>query len=343
MNKAKKIELLSRRFDKDASDGFDAFSDAEMYFESIKNPFESKKVSSGSTGSWRFFIAELVAVMVMLAGVEFIYTAHDVSIEKTPKVEKVSDESTVNDFVLNDQFKEEANVEQEKAHEPVFYPRKYQPKDLNPVALNNQSITDTVVAVEPEIVTNVQQSHPRFEYQNHEKYYKLRYVNDLLVIDYSDSFPETKQLRPVLTGTPASFEKSIDRGLDRNDEDLYENVKYDYVKNLSVAMESYSLKHYKEAGQQFSIMLKKFPKDQNAIFYTGIMAFETGKMQQAIHCFRHLNEMDRPLFSQEADYYLAQCYLKSNDVSQARKLLQKIVHSNSFYQDKAKEMLKKID
>ena len=343
MNKAKKIELLSRRFDKDASDGFATFSDADKYFESIKNPFENKKVSSGSSGSWRFFIAELVAITVMLAGVEFIYTAHDVSVTNKEKTINAASLNSTHDYVLNDYFHEEVKSEKEAnaiVKKNVFRQVIPSVSSLDPVKLVE---SDSVIDITPKVVNDLTFSQPRYEYQNFEKYYALRYVNDLLVIDYSDSFPETKQLRPVLTGTPASFEKSLDRSLEQHDDNLYENVKYDYIKSVTIAIEDYSQKRYQQAQQHFKLMLNKFPKDQNALFYAGLSAFEKGNIKQANNCFVHLLEMDKPLFAQEADFYLAQCYLKSNDVQQAKQLLNKIVHSNSFYKDKAKELLRNLN
>jgi hypothetical protein len=120
---------------------------------------------------------------------------------------------------------------------------------------------------------------------------------------------------------------------------LIMNMTYDEM--LKSGIELYHKSKYTESLEQFSLLLKAYPKDLNASFYSGLCYFFLESYKDAIKKFEIAINASQSTFKEEAEWYKALSLKKSGDGAQARKLLQKISSDNGFYSGWAKEELKK--
>jgi thioredoxin-like negative regulator of GroEL len=65
---------------------------------------------------------------------------------------------------------------------------------------------------------------------------------------------------------------------------------------------------------------------------------EVEKYQKATHSFQTIITDNNNLFIEQAEWYLAMCYLKTEDNTKAKEMLDQLIKKESYY----KEMAKKI-
>lgn len=100
-----------------------------------------------------------------------------------------------------------------------------------------------------------------------------------------------------------------------------------------------------EAYDQAQILFNNLYKTSNnseLLFYEGICYLEMNKTQGAIETFnKHQTFQDK--LAGKSQWYLALAYLKSDEKSKAKNLLEEISSSTSnYYYDKAKDLLSKL-
>ncbi len=76
-------------------------------------------------------------------------------------------------------------------------------------------------------------------------------------------------------------------------------------------------------------------------FYTALCHMELGEIDQAKAELKRIDQ-NAIFYSDHIQWYLTLCYLKDNETSSAKKLLQKIAKSKNQYAHKAEEILKKL-
>jgi tetratricopeptide (TPR) repeat protein len=84
------------------------------------------------------------------------------------------------------------------------------------------------------------------------------------------------------------------------------------------------------------------PDNQAASFYLGLNAIELANYNTAIAELRKIESDKTTPFSVNARWYLALTYLKTNNVSEARKCLSQIVKDGNYYSEKAGKILRKL-
>jgi hypothetical protein len=111
---------------------------------------------------------------------------------------------------------------------------------------------------------------------------------------------------------------------------------------LIQAFQLYENKEYNTALELFSQVLQNDGDNIPVQFYSGISNIELGQYRDALLPFNFIMEHRQNLYIERAEWYAALCYLKLNEIDYAVDLFRKISHSNSFYKDKAHEILKSI-
>jgi hypothetical protein len=104
------------------------------------------------------------------------------------------------------------------------------------------------------------------------------------------------------------------------------------------AMQSYENKKYTEANLLFDSYLVSNPNDAQALYFGGMSYYENHDYKKTIPLLEKFLTQKN---SQDAEWYLANSYLKINQQAKAKSLLQKIANSNSQYSNQAKSLLKK--
>jgi len=116
----------------------------------------------------------------------------------------------------------------------------------------------------------------------------------------------------------------------------------DADKALRFAMEKYQMKNYREAVVLFEKVLEKEPNQMGTQLYVGISNFEIAEYKKAGKSFTKVIEHNDNLYIEQAKWYLGFCYLKTEEKDKAFKQFSEIANSKSYYNEKAKAILKKL-
>lgn len=110
------------------------------------------------------------------------------------------------------------------------------------------------------------------------------------------------------------------------------------------AMQSYENKKYTEAILLFDSYLVTHPNDAQALYFGGMSYYQNHNYKKAIPLLeKFLKQKSSIVYqknNQDAEWYLADSYLKTNQKQKAKTVLQKIANSSSKYSSQAKSLLK---
>lgn len=218
-------------------------------------------------------------------------------------------------------------------------------KSIQPAQLNQQvklALTrqeSTLVKMEALGLNNLRlhaEKVPNIKKQLYRKDYNYKFMADYKVYDYSYrsiSFrdnPNAFSLDPRYSNWTTYRFRPNDEGVAfREYEDL-----------LFKAFKYMEKERYREVDLILFAIIKVYPKDQNAWFYSGISSYRQGKFNEAQSCFQFIIDDELAhVFSQEAHWYKTLCLLKQGENLAAKKELKSIVDANGFYKAHAKDVL----
>jgi len=113
-------------------------------------------------------------------------------------------------------------------------------------------------------------------------------------------------------------------------------------KDLRSAMSLYEDKKYSEAIRIFENILKSDSSRIGLNLYSGISHMEIKEYEEANKRFNRIIEHKANAFIESANWYLALCYLMTEDADKAKDLFEEISGSNSYYKKEARRILKKM-
>lgn len=342
MNSNKKYQQLSNSFEQESSEGFELFSDSEAYFSSIKNPFLKPAAKYPAINKTIIGI-ELLVLTIILTGISYLSQEKSTvpvlaktqgnkeSVRREPGIMVpivatemiVANKSTKINAVSSPISTQVADTLQDFVLQ----------RDTSLALLSNTLMQkDTLIeASEPQL---------RYTYRDYSRKYPLRYVADMLAINYTDTIITQPKLHPVLTGTPAIYEDERYKPLNRQKEVFQPIITTnDYLAKLERPMLSFSKSQYARAIKEFNQILKVNSEDQNALFYGMLAHYHEGNYTQALAYAFKTKGIAEAFFEQDVDWYTALCYKKLGQQQKANDLMQKIIHSNSFYKERAKALL----
>lgn len=111
----------------------------------------------------------------------------------------------------------------------------------------------------------------------------------------------------------------------------------------SDALVLYEARDYRGALAAFERIVKDRPDDPVLRFYTGQCRLALGRGPEAIRDFEETRKLGANELVTPAEWYLALAHLRSGHVEEARVLLRGIVERRSFYEDKARALLRELD
>lgn len=112
--------------------------------------------------------------------------------------------------------------------------------------------------------------------------------------------------------------------------------------DLIIAIQLYDKGKYKDAIARFTNLLQKDNSNTTAHFFMGLSYMETKTYDKAIKSFNTIMAEKDTAFIEHAEWYMALCYVRTNQKKQASDLLKQIAASNSYYKIKAVDLLKKF-
>ena len=109
-----------------------------------------------------------------------------------------------------------------------------------------------------------------------------------------------------------------------------------------LGLQYYNSRDYKNAAVQFSKVLEKNPNDMQTHLLTGVSNMEEKLYPEAENSFKTVIDHNNSLFVEPATWYLALCYLKTDETDKATKLFTKIKNEGGYYSSEAKRIIRKI-
>lgn len=112
--------------------------------------------------------------------------------------------------------------------------------------------------------------------------------------------------------------------------------------DYSTALEYFNIKDYRNAAYYFNKVVTSDPRYMESVMMIGVSKFEEENYPEAKVSFtKVINDRDN-LFFEDAQWYLALCYLKTSEKDKAVNSLKYIKDSGSIYSSNAKKILRKI-
>lgn len=108
------------------------------------------------------------------------------------------------------------------------------------------------------------------------------------------------------------------------------------------AVQSYNNNDYDRAVILFEQVLEKDSLNMTANMDLGISKMEKEKYDEAKKPFKSIINHNDNLFVEQAEWYLALCYLVTNNTARAKDLFEKILNNSSYNYKKAGEILQKL-
>ena len=112
--------------------------------------------------------------------------------------------------------------------------------------------------------------------------------------------------------------------------------------DYTMALEYYKIHDYRNAAIYFSKVLESEPANMHSTLLYGISNFENSNYPEAKRSFVKVIDDNNSLYMDHAHWYLALCYIKTDEQVKAMEQLAVIKKSKSIYKNDAKKMLKKL-
>jgi tetratricopeptide (TPR) repeat protein len=110
--------------------------------------------------------------------------------------------------------------------------------------------------------------------------------------------------------------------------------------DFTLAMEFYNSRNYEKAAILFTKVLENKPNDMQSILLKGVSNFEQKKYPEAKQSFGKVIDDKNNLYVDQAKWYLALCYLNTNEKEKARQLFKIISDESGIYKNNAKQIIR---
>lgn len=112
--------------------------------------------------------------------------------------------------------------------------------------------------------------------------------------------------------------------------------------DFTLALEFYNTHDYNKAAILFSKVLESRPNDMQTVLLQGVSNFEEKKYPEAKQSFGRVIDDKNNLYIDQAQWYLALCYINTNEKEKAQRLLTIISKEDGIYKNDAKKIIRKL-
>jgi TolA-binding protein len=110
--------------------------------------------------------------------------------------------------------------------------------------------------------------------------------------------------------------------------------------DFTLALEFYNTHDYDKAAALFSKILEERPNDMQTTLLNGVSNFEEKKYPEAKQSFGKVIDNKDNLYIDQAQWYLALCYLNTNETEKAKQLFKIIVNEEGIYKNDARKIIR---
>lgn len=107
-------------------------------------------------------------------------------------------------------------------------------------------------------------------------------------------------------------------------------------------LEYYKTSDYRNAAFYFTKVVEANPKDMAATLLNGISNYNDTRYSDAKVSFGKVIDDNKNLYIDHAQWYLAACYLRTDEKEKAIKLLEAIKNEEGYYSKDARKMLRRL-
>jgi len=170
----------------------------------------------------------------------------------------------------------------------------------------------------------------------------LVYNFGFLMVNYSKIYTEDIEIsKIVMTGTSAAQENADDQLNEaQTTEILTQSIPYNEY--IADAQELFSKSDFKSALKMYKVVLKKYPEDLNALFYSGLCYYNLGKYKHALKYFDVSQKHPFNTFKIDAQWYKAKTYYQWGKNQSCQNVLEQIIELDNYYSEQAKKLLKTL-
>ena len=112
--------------------------------------------------------------------------------------------------------------------------------------------------------------------------------------------------------------------------------------DFTLALQFYNTRNYEKAAVFFNKVLKSNPKDMQSALLNGVANFEDKKYPDAKESFVTVINDNNNLFIETAKWYLALCYVKTEEKDKAIRQLELIMDEGGIYRNDAKKIIREL-
>lgn len=112
--------------------------------------------------------------------------------------------------------------------------------------------------------------------------------------------------------------------------------------DYKTALDYYNINDFSTAAMYFSKVLKNNPGDIESVMFYGVSNFEEKNYPVAKESFAEVVDNNDNLFIEDAQWYLALCYIQTGEQLKAEQQLDMIRNSESFYRNDARKALRRM-
>jgi tetratricopeptide (TPR) repeat protein len=109
--------------------------------------------------------------------------------------------------------------------------------------------------------------------------------------------------------------------------------------DFTLALEFYNTHDYENAAILFNKVLDNKPNDMQTVLLKGVANFEEKKYPEAKQSFGKVIDDKNNLYIDQAQWYLALCYLNTNETEKAKQLFKIIIKEDGIYKNDAKKII----
>lgn len=120
------------------------------------------------------------------------------------------------------------------------------------------------------------------------------------------------------------------------------SVEADQVDNFKTGLDYYNIHDYRTAAEFFSKVLEANPGDMGSEMLFGISNFNNTNYPVAEQSFNKVITNNENLFIEDAQWYLALCYIKTKELKKAEKQLDLIKNSESIHRKDAAKLIRSL-
>jgi tetratricopeptide (TPR) repeat protein len=110
--------------------------------------------------------------------------------------------------------------------------------------------------------------------------------------------------------------------------------------DFTLALEFYNTHDYEKAAVLFNKVLENKPNDMQTVLLKGVSNFEEKKYPEAKQSFVKVIDDKDNLYIDQAQWYLALCYLNTYETEKAKQLFKIIVSGDGIYKSVAKKIIR---